>query len=452
MKLTFYGGTGEATGANYVLESGGTKIMVDCGLHQGGHYAERQNFEPFSYDPSSITAVFVTHSHLDHIGRLPSLVKAGFAGTIYSTGATKDFAELMLLDSEHLLMKESEREGKMPLYTNDDIAATRRRWEGVPYHHPVTVGPFRAELYDAGHILGSAIVKITVTEDGGEKTIVFSGDLGNSPAPIVKPTEMIDAADYCVVESTYGDRVHEHVDDRKEELERVIEATVKAGGTLMIPTFAMERTQELLYHLHQLFEDGRIPRVPVFIDSPLAIKLTAVYKKHESYFNHETREIAGAGDDILNFPGLRLTLTTEQSKEINDVRPPKVVIAGSGMSNGGRILHHEARYLSDPASTILFVGYQARGSLGRLILEGAHEVKIFGETVPVRCRVANIPGYSAHADQPRLLRWVGNMRQSLKKVFIVQGDPPSSDALLRKIVDELAVNAEVPTAGESVEL
>ena len=470
MKLTFYGGCGETTGSNYVLESAAgpdgktMKIMVDCGLHQGGHYAERENFEPFAYDAKSITAVFVTHSHLDHIGRLPSLIRAGFTGKIYSTGATKDFAESMLLDSEHLLMKEAEREGKMPLYNNDDIMEVRRQWEGLNYHQPIEVGDFkdgrgfRVELLDAGHILGSAIVKIQFMEgDGGgssaPKTIVFSGDLGNFPAPIIQPTEMIDTpVDYCVVESTYGDRVHENVDQRKEQLERAIETTVKAGGTLMIPTFAMERTQELLYHFHQLFEEGRIPRVPVFIDSPLAIKLTAVYKKHESYFNKETEHIARSGDDILNFPGLRLTLTTEQSKEINGVNPPKVVVAGSGMSNGGRILHHEQRYLPDPKSTILFIGYQAAGSLGRQILDGAQEVRIFGETIPVRAKVINIPGYSAHADQPRLLEWVSHMRHTLKKVFVVQGESQSSEALMHRIIDQFAVPTEVPKLGESVEL
>ena len=465
MKLTFYGGTGEATGSNYVLESDpGTdgktiKIMVDCGLHQGSHVADKENFEAFPYDVKAITAVFVTHSHLDHIGRLPSLVRAGFNGKIYSTGATKDFAELMLIDSEHLLMKEAEREGKMPLYNNDDIAHARYLWQGLNYHEPVMVGPFKVTLLDAGHILGSAIVKIEEQVGSATaKTIIFSGDLGNFPPAIIKTTEMIDTpVDYCVMESTYGDRVHDNVDQRKEQLERAIEATVSAGGTLMIPTFAMERTQELLYHLHQLFEEGKIPQVPVFIDSPLAIKLTAVYKKHESYFNQETQAeekqaIAHGGDDILNFPGLRLTLTTEQSKEINDVKPPKIVIAGSGMSNGGRILHHEQRYLPDPKSTILFVGYQAVGSMGRQILDGAQEVHIFGEAIPVRCKVINIPGYSAHADQPRLLEWVSHMKNSLKKVFVVQGEQQSSETLARKIIDTLAVKAEVPTRNETVEL
>lgn len=448
MKLTFFGGTGEVTGSNYFLESGGTNILVDCGLHQGSHYAERKNFEKFPYDPRTIAAVFITHSHLDHIGRLPSLVRNGFKGKIYSTAATKDFAELMLLDSEHILGREAEREHRKPLYTTEDVMQLRQHWEGLRYHEQLAVGPFTVELYDAGHILGSAIVKVRA--EG--KTVVFSGDLGNSPAPIIRPTEQIDAADYCLVESTYGDRVHEGADKRKEQLEDVIEDMVKRGGTLMIPTFAMERTQELLYHLHQLFDEGRVPRVPVFIDSPLAIKLTAIYKKYESYFNTETREIARSGDDILNFPGLRLTLTTEQSKEINGIPPPKIVIAGSGMSNGGRILHHEMRYLPDQKSTILFVGYQAKGSLGREIMDGAQTVRIFGEMVPVRCKKVDIPGYSAHADQPRLLLWLMPMRRTLKKVFVVQGEEESSAALARKIVDDLAVAAEVPKLGETVVL
>jgi metallo-beta-lactamase family protein len=448
MKLTFYGGVGEATGANYILESNETKVMVDCGLHQGSHYAERENFEPFPYDAAGISAVFITHSHLDHIGRLPSLVKAGFKGAIYSTSATRDFAELMLLDSEHLLSKEAEREKRPPLYTSEDIERTMSQWRGLNYHAKVSVGDFEVDLFDAGHILGSAIIRIKV--EG--KTIVFSGDLGNTPAPIIQPTETIDAADYCVIESTYGDRVHANVDQRREMLEDAVEDTVRAGGTLMIPTFAMERTQELLYHLHQLFQEGRIPSVPVFIDSPLAIKLTAVYKKHENYFNPATRQIAATGDDILNFPGLHLTLTTEQSKEINNVPPPKIVIAGSGMSNGGRILHHESRYLSDPKSEIIFVGYQAVGSLGRELLDGAKEVKIFGETIPVRCRKVNIPGYSAHADQPRLLAWLDPMKRTLKKVFVVQGEEQSSEVLAHKIIDGLAILAEVPHPGESVSL
>ncbi len=422
--------------------------MVDCGLHQGGHYADQENFEQFAYDPKEVSAVFITHSHLDHIGRLPSLVLAGFKGTIYSTGATKDFAELMLIDSEHLLSKEAEREGKPPLYTDADIAKVMELWKGLKYHEVVNVEGFKVELYDAGHILGSAIIHV----EAEGKTVVFSGDLGNTPAMIIKPTEKIPFADYCLIESTYGDRIHENVDGRKQMLEDALTQTVAAGGTLMIPTFAMERTQELLYHIHQMFEEGKLPKVPIFIDSPLAIKLTAVYKKHAEYFNKETQDILKTGEDIMNFPGLQMTLSTEQSKAINDVPPPKVIIAGSGMSNGGRILHHELRYLPDPKSEIIFVGYQAVGSMGRQLLEGATEVKIFGETVQVNCKRINIPGYSAHADQPHLLDWLSSMKGSLKKVFVVQGEQTSGEILAHKIIDGFGIAAEVPHKNESVTL
>ena len=448
MKLIFYGGAGTVTGSNYLLESGDQRILVDCGLSQGSNYAERRNFDPFPYDPKEISAVFITHSHIDHIGRIPKLYKDGFRGSIYSTPATKDFAELLLLDSEHILSREAAREKKPPLYTVGDVEEVMKSWHGVDYHAPLIFGAFRVEFFDAGHILGSAIIKI----EAEGKSVVFSGDLGNYPAPIIQPTEKISSADYCLIESTYGDRVHENVDRRKDLLEDTIEDTVRAQGTLLIPAFAMERTQELLYHLNQLFEGGRVPRVPVFIDSPLAIKLTAVYKKYEDSFNKETLDIARSGDDILNFSELRLTLTTEQSKSINNIKGPKIVIAGSGMSQGGRILHHEIRYLPDPKSTILFVGFQGAGSLGRLILDGATEVKIFGERVPVRCRKIVIPGYSAHADQPRLIEWLKPMRLSLNKVFVVQGEVKVSEALAQKIRDELAVFTVLPKEGDSVSL
>ena len=454
MRLTFHGGAGSVTGANYLLESSvighqpSYKILIDCGLMQGSNYAERQNFEPFPYDPKEISAVFVTHSHLDHIGRIPKLYKDGFRGEIYSTPACRDFSELLLLDSENILSREAEREKREPICDANDVNKTVKLWKGRDYHEKVSVGPFTVELYDAGHILGSAFIKV----EAEGKSVVFSGDLGNSPAPIIRPTEKITEADYCLIESTYGDRVHQNVDTRREDLENVIEDTVKSGGVLMIPAFAMERTQELLYHMDQLFEQGRVPRVPVFVDSPLAIKLTVVYKKYEEYFNKETAAIASSGDDILNFPQLRFTLSTEQSKQINGVAPPKIIIAGAGMSQGGRILHHERRYLSDPKSTIIFIGYQAKGSLGRLILDGAEEVKIMGEKIPVRCKRVNIPGYSAHADRDGLLRWLSPMRQSLKKVFVVQGDPEASDALAQKIRDDLAIATEVPKIGQVVEL
>jgi metallo-beta-lactamase family protein len=379
---------------------------------------------------------------------LPKLYKDGFRGVIYSTSPTRDFAEQLLLDSEHVLMQDAKKLKKNPLYALDHVTGVMGLWRGEMYHRTIEVGPLKVIFYNAGHILGSSIIVI----EAEGKRIVFSGDLGNSPAPIIGSTEKIREADYCVVESTYGDRLHEMNAMRKEVLEDMIEDVVKSGGVLMIPAFAMERTQEMLFEINSLVEQGRIPRVPIFIDSPLAIKLTAVYKKYGDYFDPMTRALISGGDAIFNFPGLHMTLTTEESKSINAVPPPKVIIAGSGMSNGGRILHHETRYLSDPKSTILFIGYQAEGTLGRQILDGAKTVKIFGEEVAVNCKVKNIPGYSAHADQNQLLDWLSPMRQELKKIFIIQGEGGASMALSQKIKDELAVNTEIPEKGRSYEL
>ena len=450
MKLTFYGGAKMVTGANYLLEADGTRIAVDCGLHQGSNFCERHNWEPFPYPPESLAAVFVTHAHIDHTGRLPALVKNGFRGTVYSTPPTRDAAELLLADSDHILAQEAERFKKPVLFTLQDIAALMAQWRAVEYHERVAVGPFTVTLWNAGHILGSSFV---VVEVKGE-TLVFSGDLGNAPAPLIGAPELfLGHATYTLIESTYGDRIHEDLPRRKEILEDVIEDTVKRGGVLMIPAFAMERTQELLFEINNLIEEGRIPRIPVFLDSPLAIKLTAVYRNYDRYLSHPAPgKTAGDRGHLFQFPWLTMTETTEASKAINAVPSPKIVIAGSGMSHGGRILHHEKRYLSDPKSTLFLVGYQASGSLGRQLLDGAKTVRIFGEDVAVEARVKAIGGYSAHADQPQLLSWLRSMRKTLKKAFMVQGEEPAAQALAGKITDELAVAAHVPDLGEEVVL
>ncbi len=451
MKLTFHGGAKSVTGANYLLESGDTKILIDCGLQQGGKYCEHSNFESFPYDPKTITAVCITHAHIDHTGRLPMLYTHAFRGEIYSTPPTKDFTEQLLLDSEHILANEAKECGMAPPYSSPDIIDLMSMWRKIPYHRSFRIGNFEIEFYDAGHILGSASIRISA--EG--KTIVFSGDLGNSPAPFINPTEHIAVADYALIESAYGERTHEDISLRQGKLENIIEETVAGGGTLMIPAFALERTQALLFELNELVENGRIPHVPIFLDSPLAIRLTAIYQKYSrdpQCFNKDAISLIRGGDAIFDFPGLHITLTSTQSRRIAKTAGAKIIIAGAGMSNGGRILHHEKRYLSGPKNTILFIGYQVRGSRGRDILDGAKSVSIHGEEIPIQCRIEEVSGYSAHADQPQLLQWLEQMRGTVKKVFVVQGEESASSVLAQKARDDLAINALVPSAGDTVEL
>jgi metallo-beta-lactamase family protein len=370
-----------------------------------------------------------------------------------STGPTKDFAEQLLLDSEHLLSKEAESKGLSYLYTIEDVNNTMRYWQKISYHEKIEVGDFEITFYDAGHILGSAF--ISVVSKTNSKKIIFSGDLGNIPAPLVKDTEPPAKADYVLIESAYGNRIHESPGKRKDILEDVIEDTAKSKGVLLIPAFAMERTQELLYEINDLVEHNRIPPLPVFVDSPLAIRITAIYKKYSQnpqYMDSEAIALMKKGDAIFDFPRLTLTLTKEQSKAINEVSPPKIIIAGSGMSQGGRILHHEYRYLPDPNSTLLFIGYQTKGSLGRQILNGAKSVRIFGEEIPVNCKVMSISGYSAHADQILLMNWIKPIKNSIKKLFIVQGEEEEMIPFSQKIKDELAIDTEIPELNQVFEL
>ena len=448
-KISFFGASQEVTGSNFLVESENSKIIVDCGLFQGKSFYDTRNEKPFPYSVSGKNvSACVTHAHIDHIGRLPKLIKSGFRGRIFSNPATREFAELMLSDSLGVLQKEAAKKNKKPFYEMGDITELMKLWETVEYGEKFKLHDFEVNFKDAGHILGSAMIELE--KDG--KKIVFTGDLGNPPMPLLRKTEEITDANILIIDSTYAGKNHEDIKERKLILERIIEDTVKKKGVLIIPAFSLERTQEILFELNDLIEKGRVPKISVFVDSPLAINLIPIYKKYERYYNKETKYIINSGDDVFNFPNLRFTLKTEESKEINDVPPPKMIIAGSGMMNGGRINHHARRYLKGEENTVLFIGFQAAGTLGRKIQEGIKKVKIFGEEIAVKARVQTIHGYSAHPDQNGIFNFTQNTSETVKKVFAVHSEPKNAMFLIQRIRDYLGVEAIAPKNGDSFEV
>ena len=453
MKLYFYGGAGEVTGVKYLLEiKNGSKkinILVDCGILQGGREQAEENYKEFPFNPKRVNYLFVTHAHIDHIGLVPKLYKDGFRGKIFTTPPTKDLMRLVLSDSYQIFEKECRETGKEPLYKKEDVELVLALVDTVDYSKKQKL---EDEIYfkfnDAGHMLGSAIIEIWANG----KKIVFSGDLGNAPTPLLNPPTKITEADYILVESTYGDRVHENRNERKEVLENIIEETFSQKGVLMIPAFAVERTQELLCELNELVVNHRIPQLPIFIDSPLAVKATEIYKKYPEYFNKEASKLILSGHDLFRFSGLNYTEQVEDSKAINRILPPKIIIAGSGMSAGGRILFHEKFYLPDPKNCLLITNFQVRGTPGRQIIEGNKNVKILNEEVPIRAKIASIEGYSSHADQKALYNWLDNFLKPVKHIWTVQGEEKSAEALAQLIKDHLGIPASVPKKGEMVEL
>jgi metallo-beta-lactamase family protein len=450
--LTFNGAAGEVTGANFLLEIDGKNILVDCGAHQGTVAEEDKNFVPFAYDPKSIDMLFVTHAHEDHIGRIPKLIHDGFRGIIYSTAPTRDISKLSFDDALGLMQDDAEKRGAKMMYDQGDIDQAGKLWKVVPYHDAVQVtSDLTVTGYDAGHVLGSCMWEFALTKNGVTKRMLFTGDLGNTPTTLLKDTEVSETPNFLLMESVYGDRNHEP-EDRRTHLMNVIQDTAKNHGTLMIPSFSLERTQEILFDLDQLVREARIPRLPIFLDSPLAIAITEIYKKYPDYLNKQARLLSQEGDPLFTFPGLTVANTRDESMAINTAPDPKIVIAGSGMMNGGRILHHAEHHLGESRATLLLVGYQAVGTLGHLIQNGAQSVMIHDREIPVRCRVETISGYSGHKGSDQLTAFVDSIKKNIEEVFVTMGEPKSAMFLAQRLRDQVGVHAVTPNEGDRTEL
>jgi len=440
LNLNFFGAARNVTGSCYLLDTGTARILVDCGYYQERDLVKR-NWVPFEFDAATVNAVLLTHAHLDHCGLLPKLVKEGFEGAIYGTPATLDIAEIIMRDSAKIQKedikhkkKRHKRQGRtsphplVPIYTEEDVEDTLRRFSPVDYEKECSpVDGITAVFRDAGHILGSSMIQVRVKQGDEERVLAFSGDMGQWGAPIIDDPTLIDEADYIVVESTYGDRTHKPNEGIPDALAKVINETQKAGGNIVIPSFAVERTQELIYHLNGLLKDDRIPNLPVFIDSPMAVRVTEVFRRHPELFDDEAMALLNSGNHPCDFAGLQLSRSVDESKAIKQVHGTAIIIAGSGMCTGGRIKHHLANNIEREDSTILFVGYQANGTLGRIILEGAPRVRIKGEQRSVLARVERINGFSAHADRDELFRWLKGFKSTPRQVFVTHGESKSAD-------------------------
>jgi metallo-beta-lactamase family protein len=461
MNLQFLGAAGTVTGSCYLLNTARTRIMIDCGMFQGPREVKERNYGDFPVPPRTVDCVLLTHAHIDHSGMLPKLVKHGFNGKIYASAATVDLCQVLLPDSGHIQEMEvgqknrrSRRAGRPliePVYTIDDAYKCLSYFERVKYREVVEIAPdVRVRFVDAGHILGSAIIEVWAREGESEIKLVFSGDIGNKDQPLFNEPSPIAEADYVIMESTYGKRLHQHCRDEAEMLREVIWEAYQKGGNLIIPAFAVERTQDLLYHLHILMKEKKMPPMPVYIDSPLASAATAIFQKYL-----ECRDTKGCdpGEETnpLSLPGLQFTQSTEESILLNRVKGA-IIISASGMCEAGRIRHHLRHNLWRPESTVLFVGYQAEGTLGRLILEGKKVVRIFGEEIAVKAAIRSINCYSAHADQAGLLEWAGSFTRPPREIFVTHGEAESADTLAGLLKTRLGLNASVPDWRQAVEL
>jgi metallo-beta-lactamase family protein len=442
IRLSFLGAAQNVTGSKYLLETENAKLLVDCGLYQERELKGR-NWSPFFMPPQSLDAVLLTHAHLDHCGLLPRLVQKDFNNPIYCTAATAEITRIMLLDAGKLQEEDAEfkkrrhkkekRKGlypEIPLYTQQDAEAVFPLFSEVKYGEPVPIGDgITASFHDAGHVLGSSMVRFKIGQNSEQRTILFSGDIGRWNKPMLEDPTLFDEADYVVIESTYGNRLLEPVEETAKEFAEIINATANKGGNIIIPSFALERSQEILYYLNKFRLEGRIPSLPVFVDSPMAISITEVFDNYPQLFDGEMKKLLSQEKSPFDFPELKLVRTTEESKALNRLSGSNIIIAGSGMCTGGRIKHHLVNNITKAKNTILFVGYQAFGTLGRHIVDGAKTARILGQYHPVRARIAQVHGFSAHADRDELIKWLSSLGKPPRRVFITHGEIKASENL-----------------------
>ncbi|HEY4711726.1 MAG TPA: MBL fold metallo-hydrolase [Dehalococcoidia bacterium] len=466
-KLTFLGGAGNVTGSCYLLESQDTRVLIDCGMYQERKYQER-NWQPFPFDPRSIDVVFLTHAHLDHCGLLPKLVRDGYKGKIYCTQATAELAEIILLDAAQLQVEDAiykakrhKREGRrgpypeIPLYTVEDAEAVQPHFSAVEYLSCARINSnIESCYYEAGHVLGAAVISINIQKDGQNHRVIFSGDIGEPDRPIVNDPAIFDEAEYIVIESTYGNRTHEEHKsiDIQKQLRDCINRTVSAGGNIIIPSFALERSQELLYHLNELFLRKEIPPLIVFLDSPMATRITEVFKRHAELFDEEMMRRLHQGNSCFSFENLKMVQSVEESKAINNIKGSSIIIAGSGMVTGGRVKHHIVNNIRRAESTILFVGYQAEGTPGRILLDGTKKIRLLGQVHPVRAHIEKIDGFSAHADCDGLLAWLSDIRVPPRCVFITHGEEKAATSFAKFLSERTGWTIKVPLYKETVKL
>ena len=474
MNIVFLGAAKTVTGSNFLIEAAGKRFLVDCGMYQGKATLELENEAPFLYNPTDIDFMLLTHAHIDHSGRIPKLYNEGFRGPVYATKATCDLCSIMLPDSGHIQEQENEWKNKKrkrkgqktvePLYTAEDAERCLEIFKPVKYDEIIDIDEnIHVRFNDAGHMLGSSIIEVWVNEDGKETKTVFSGDIGNNDIPLLSEPTMIEDADYLVMESTYGDRFHVGTENKAKVFLDIVSETLDNGGTVVIPSFAVGRTQEILFELDKIKEQDskdekfeeeykKLMQAPVYVDSPLAISATEVFKKNEDLFDDETKALMERGDNPLEFSGLKFTKTADESKALNESDEPSIIISASGMCEVGRIKHHLKHNIWNPKSTILFVGYQAPGTLGRTIVDGAKKVKIFGEEFSVKARIEYIEGYSGHADQEWLLNFIYSFIKKPKHIFLVHGEPEAQLVLKNKIVDNTHIPVTIPSFGEKYTL